>query len=141
MPKKTSLTVEQKEYIKAHYKEKTVQEIIMHIGSTKSIIVKYANQQGLRKYRRDLHKNGHTETTFIPPKHPQYPDYTPGQRIKIPTQSGDKSWTRITRGATVLEVYKNKRRVLLAIDGQCPGVKLRYDVSYFDLATNRAVVI
>lgn len=140
MPKKTSLTQGQREYIIRHYMEETAEKIAAEIGSTKSIVVKYANQRGLRKYRKN-DRYIHNGIAFVPPQSPQYPDYTPGQRIKVPTQSGDKSWTRITRGATVLEVYKKKRRVLLAIDGQCPGVKLRYDVDYFDLWANRAVVI
>lgn len=138
MPKKMSLTQGQKEYIIRHYMEETAEKIAAEIGSTKSIVVKYANQRGLRKYRKN-DRYIHTEMAFIPPKHLQYPTYTPGQRIKILTQSGDKSWTRITRGATVLEVYA--RFVMLGIDGKCPGVQLRYGIDKYDLVTDRAVVI
>ena len=134
MAKYKRLTDEQKAYIIQHYREQKAVDIAEELGVSKSTVVTYANRQGLRKFERE-------EFASATPKKIPYPDYTPGQRIKIPTQSGDKSWTRITRGATVLEVYKNKRRVLLAIDGQCPGVKLRYDVDYFDLWSNRAVVI
>lgn len=134
MGKYKRLTTEQKAYIMKHYKEHKVIDIAAELGLSQGAVVSYANRHGLRKTEQD-------KLASVSQKELQYPAYKVGQRIKIPTQSGDKSWTRITRGATVLEVYENKRRVLLAIDGQCPGVQLRYDIHYFDLWANKAVII
>lgn len=138
MARKTRLTAGQKEYIVQHYMEQAAEKIAKEIGSTKSIVVRYANHQGLRKYRKE-YRYTHTGQAFIPPKQLQRPAYAAGQRIKVHTQAGDKSWTKITRGATVLEVYP--RGVLVGIDGKCPGVQLRYSIDYFDLQTGAAVVI
>lgn len=120
------------DYIKRNYGKQALCEIADRLDIAHETVRHYALKLGLREVCKRNQRNYRRN---------EYPDYIPGQRIKIPTQSGDKSWTRITRNATVLEVYKEKLHVLLAIDGQYPGVQLRYDVSYFDLWANRAVVI
>lgn len=120
------------EYIKKNYGSQTPQEIADRLDISCDTVRRYTIKLGLRKIERK-------EFAFIPPKQLQRTTYTPGQRIKIHTQAGDKSWSRITRGATVLEVYP--RGVLVGIDGKCPGVQLRYSIDYFDLQTGAAVVI
>ncbi len=132
MKKYKRLTTEQKEYIIKNYKERKVIDIAEELGLSQGAVSSYANRHGLRKTERD-------KFAAVTQKEIQYPAYKVGQRIKIHTQSGDKSWSRITRGATVLEVYR--KLVLLEVDSKCSGAPLRICMDKYDLAMNRAVVI